>query len=314
MLGLKSQSTDICNSVNTITCTCCFNDIEFDKTIQCSAGHLFCAACITYLIQTKITEGTSILQIECIGYDEKCAEFIPPAQLQIALGDNLWQKYMEKYDQENIESAILQDGSNLEQCPACKFIVEVIESKEQLKILTCPNPECRQKVCRNCHKLAHDPLTCAQVMTESGRMSGEEALTRALLRRCPNCEKKGIITEFIKYSGCNKMTCPKCKCQVCYLCEQVIKGYDHFDRSEQRKDEYTKCPLWAKDSDKFVIQKRQAIVEADPEFQKNGARRVELRQMALVELLKLCRGRGYIGFPLYNINDLAEFIIAKEAE
>ena len=37
-------------------------------------------------------------------------------------------------------------------------------------------------------------------------------------RECPNCK-----TKFFKEEGCNKMSCPKCKTSICYLCKQVVK-------------------------------------------------------------------------------------------
>jgi TRIAD3 protein (E3 ubiquitin-protein ligase RNF216) len=54
------------------------------------------------------------------------------------------------------------------------------------------------------------------------------------------------LVAFIKEHGCNKMTCPHCKTLVCYVCRQVIKGYDHFNQAppyDKAKDS-SKCPLW----------------------------------------------------------------------
>ena len=32
------------------------------------------------------------------------------------------------------------------------------------------------------------------------------------------------------FSQCNKMSCPNCNTLSCYICRQVIKGYDHFNQ------------------------------------------------------------------------------------
>jgi NADH pyrophosphatase NudC (nudix superfamily) len=44
--------------------------------------------------------------------------------------------------------------------------------------------------------------------------SVEEAMTNALLRDCHKCS-----TRFFKEEGCNKMTCPKCRAVMCYVCK-----------------------------------------------------------------------------------------------
>ena len=31
-------------------------------------------------------------------------------------------------------------------------------------------------------------------------------------------------------SQCNKMSCPNCHTLSCYICRQVITGYDHFNQ------------------------------------------------------------------------------------
>ncbi|KIK21112.1 hypothetical protein PISMIDRAFT_565348 [Pisolithus microcarpus 441] len=42
---------------------------------------------------------------------------------------------------------------------------------------------------------------------------------------------------------CNKMTCPNCHTLSCYICRQIITGYDHFDRPGQVGNK-PKCILW----------------------------------------------------------------------
>jgi hypothetical protein len=62
------------------------------------------------------------------------------------------------------------------------------------------------------------------------------------MRNCPQCGQSEIPLstgrflliifdqDFVKESGCNKMTCPKCRSLSCYVCRALIKGYDHFDQ------------------------------------------------------------------------------------
>jgi hypothetical protein len=47
---------------------------------------------------------------------------------------------------------------------------------------------------------------------------------------------------------CNKMSCPHCRTLSCYICRQIIKGYDHFDQNPPSGPSGSrrsgKCPLW----------------------------------------------------------------------
>jgi len=66
-------------------------------------------------------------------------------------------------------------------------------------------------------------------------------MTRALMRNCPKCQKA-----FVKEHGCNKMSCPDCHTLSCYICRNIISGYDHFDQgpSHVARPDSKKCPLW----------------------------------------------------------------------
>jgi len=48
---------------------------------------------------------------------------------------------------------------------------------------------------------------------------------------------------------CNKMRCPNCGTLLCYICRQVLQGYDHFDLSPvipgvRAKERPRVCRLW----------------------------------------------------------------------
>jgi len=48
------------------------------------------------------------------------------------------------------------------------------------------------------------------------RNTVEEAMSGALVRNCPTCSVASVID-----SGCNKMTCPRCRTTWCYICKVV---------------------------------------------------------------------------------------------
>jgi TRIAD3 protein (E3 ubiquitin-protein ligase RNF216) len=211
--------------INALECECCFNHIDLsDGAIQCSSGHLFCKGCIVYLIQTKISEGTSILQIDCINSAEKCDHFIPPKELTHALGADLWAKYMEKYDSENLQKAILVEDSKLEQWFACSYVVEVLQDKNVLKQLECP--KCKKKTCRNCHKESHEPFTCDQVKNQFSRSLAAESMTRTIVRHCPNCEKKESQLLSLKAMGATILSAQNVNVKYVIFVKKSLKVID----------------------------------------------------------------------------------------
>jgi hypothetical protein len=55
---------------------------------------------------------------------------------------------------------------------------------------------------------------------------------------CWNCK-----TRLLKVGDCNNLTCPKCKCKMCYICRKKVADYSHFyGPSAKPNDE--KCALY----------------------------------------------------------------------
>jgi TRIAD3 protein (E3 ubiquitin-protein ligase RNF216) len=108
-------------------------------------------------------------------------------------------KYEELQYQAVVEDANMRDTSK---CPKCHYIAIVEETAT-----TFPCPQCNFKSCRECGEEAHPGIRCDQVETKtetSGRNKVEEAMTNAVIRKCPRplCRKP-----FMKTDGCNKITC-----------------------------------------------------------------------------------------------------------
>ncbi|SCZ93845.1 BZ3500_MvSof-1268-A1-R1_Chr6-3g08922 [Microbotryum saponariae] len=94
-----------------------------------------------------------------------------------------------------------------------------------------PNPDdpewCGRTSCRLCHQVvpSEGMHACNQDREESLRLAMETAMSEAVKRVCTRC---GVA--FTKESGCNKMTCPRCGANSCYVCRQTIgdESYAHF--------------------------------------------------------------------------------------
>ena len=110
---------------------------------------------------------------------------------------------MTKY--EELRGQVAVEGANMEdvaKCPKCQYIAYANRD-----VVTVHCPMCKFKSCRQCNEEAHPGITCDQVESKAetnGRNKVEEAMTNAVIRRCPrlSCRKP-----FVKSDGCNKITC-----------------------------------------------------------------------------------------------------------
>ncbi|KAF8816831.1 hypothetical protein BYT27DRAFT_6378460 [Phlegmacium glaucopus] len=207
-----------------IECQCCFADYPFSKMVQCPEAHLFCSTCISTYAATQL--GAHNSSLTCI-HSSSCSLPFPPSELKRILSVKLYELYERLEQQKQIMQAGLE---GLEECPFCEWKCVLEVSSEEDKLFRCGNDDggCGVVSCRGCKKLDHLPKSCKEVEEDKhldGRHAIEEAMTRALMRNCPKCQKA-----FIKEQGCNKMSCPNCHTLSCYVCRQVINGYDHFNQ------------------------------------------------------------------------------------
>ncbi|KAI6027043.1 hypothetical protein EDC04DRAFT_175573 [Pisolithus marmoratus] len=211
--GWKYQDTGI-------ECGCCFSSYPFDNMVQCPDAHLFCKSCMTSYSSTLLGEHNP--NLVCMD-QSGCTLPFPESELKRSLSSKMLELYGRVKQREEIEEAGLD---NLEECPLCEY--KCVIENEMEKLFRCENVECGAVTCRGCKKLEHLPMSCEEV-EEDRRLNAqhhvEEAMSRALVRNCPKCQKV-----FIKESGCNKMTCPNCSTVSCYICRQIIGGYEHFNQ------------------------------------------------------------------------------------
>lgn len=76
--------------------------------------------------------------------------------------------------------------------------------------------QCRDAVGLDLH-VQHE---CATTIAAARRRL-EEVLTQAGMLICPKCD-----TSIVKESGCNHMTCSKCRTHLCLLCCEVVAEAD----------------------------------------------------------------------------------------
>ncbi|KAE8147598.1 hypothetical protein BDV25DRAFT_142573 [Aspergillus avenaceus] len=213
-------------SGNLVECQCCYLEVPPNRTVPCEGAnvHFFCFTCIRKSAETQI--GMMKYKLQCFD-TSGCQAGFAKLQMSEALGSSLLGKLEHLQQQDEIEQAGL-DG--LENCPFCEFkaICPPVEEDREFR---CFNPTCEVVSCRLCKDNSHIPKTCAEAKKEKGlpaRHAVEEAMSDALIRKCPRCKVK-----IVKEQGCNKMICTKCLCVMCYLCQKDITRelYDHFGKA-----------------------------------------------------------------------------------
>ncbi|KAI5119963.1 hypothetical protein M0805_004343 [Coniferiporia weirii] len=222
-----------------IQCGCCFSQYAFDKMVQCPEAHLFCTTCMTSYVKEQL--GKHDPNLLCM-HESQCRLPFSDSELARFLSPKLLDLYHRVKQAKEIEAAGL-DG--LEECPFCEY--KVVIDNPQEKLFRCEREECEAVSCRACKKIDHLPKSCKEFEEENGldvRHRVEEAMTEALMRNCPKCKRA-----FVKEGGCNKMTCPNCRTLSCYICREIIKGYEHFDQRPpgyrgQASSSKSKCQLW----------------------------------------------------------------------
>lgn len=96
-------------------------------------------------------------------------------------------------------------------------------------------------------------------------MTVEEAITAAMIRKCPSCKKS-----FIKSDGCNKITCG-CGIYVCYICQSHILNYTHFCQTPHcDHTNCKKCPLHSNAAEDDVRAMREAGYAAAEQVKANA--------------------------------------------
>ncbi|KAK2759160.1 hypothetical protein FQN54_003260 [Arachnomyces sp. PD_36] len=222
-----------------VECQCCFADIPLNRTIHCEGndGHFFCYGCI----QTTAKNQLGLMKFEMKCFDTSgCESGFGKSQLREAVSQDILDKLDYFQQRHEIDAAGIE---GLQECPFCDFraICPPVEEDREFR---CFNPECMKVSCRLCNLPSHIPKTCIEARKEqhlSARHLVEEAMSEALIRKCPKCN-----VNIVKQDGCNKMQCVKCKTLMCYVCKKDItgKGYNHFDQGQYGPPEPGKCSVY----------------------------------------------------------------------
>ncbi|KAJ3498556.1 hypothetical protein NMY22_g19592 [Coprinellus aureogranulatus] len=171
-----------------VECGCCFSTYPFDRMTTCPDAHLFCRSCLRQYAATEL--GSQNCVLKCMHTSGCTATFQEP-ELRRLLPSSLFSLYSRLKQQKELKEAGIE---GLEECPFCDWACVIEVSVEVDRLFRCGNEdECGVVSCRMCRKKEHVPKTCKEAEEDKhlgGRVAIEEAMTRALMRRCPKCAKE----------------------------------------------------------------------------------------------------------------------------
>ncbi|KAG8881868.1 hypothetical protein FRB97_008992 [Tulasnella sp. 331] len=192
-----------------IECGCCFGDDDkFEDMIQCPEGHLFCRACAKHNAEEEI--GKRKCMIICMDGSGCKLEF-----LQSELEKVLDVKALDLLDRIRAEKAVADAGfESLDECPFCDFKCIIDNDAEQLF-------QCQSDAYMDADRKL------------DARHTVEEAMTAALIRKCPKCSQGGswVLLSLFRFPP-----------RLILLLPPVV-----FMKESGAKDA-TKCALWDSDT------------------------------------------------------------------
>ena len=207
----------------TCECQCCFSDIPISQAVHCdgSETHFFCTDCALNYAKSMTEKGQ--YHLTCFSTAGCGAQFSHAHKMRFL--DAGMVKVLDRLEQN--ENMRLAEIEGLAKCPFCDY-AEIYPDVSENKVFQCKASGCKKASCRLCNLPSHIPKSCTEAKAEQGvseRHFLEEAMTDALVRRCPKCQ-----TPILKDSGCNKIVCTKCRCAICDFCGKDIskEGYNHF--------------------------------------------------------------------------------------
>uniref|UniRef100_A0A915MFZ0 RING-type domain-containing protein n=1 Tax=Meloidogyne javanica TaxID=6303 RepID=A0A915MFZ0_MELJA len=199
-----------------------------EERIEClseSQVHAFCRTCVRGSASAAVGEipmAKGGVGLRCMVPD--CENPILYSEIRVLLSKEVQKKLDERIVEENLGMASL---TNLERCKKCNFAIDMEVDKTVNKVFDCI--ACEYKMCRLCERDwddEHFGYSCEELDAKNKKEKRDRALEKqlneALIRKCPRC-----AVQFVKETGCNKMTC-RCGMTQCYLCRESGIGYDHF--------------------------------------------------------------------------------------
>jgi len=198
---------------------CCEEEVPAtDLYIFDQCSHQYCRECLAGYYNNLINDN-KVLDITC-PYP-KCETHVEYHQVQ----DVVTQEQFSRYEEFTFLASLNADPT-VRWCPKVGCGNAIIGDPENSKCV-CTSPECKYEFCFQCSEPWHQDFSCEQYQdwkAENGMVDKKfSKWAKDNTKKCPNC--KSLIE---KMSGCNHMTCYKCKYEFCWLCNGKYSS-NHFD-------------------------------------------------------------------------------------
>lgn len=186
-------------------CECCCGNKPFSEAYTLQCGHQYCKECWQSWLTGEITSGN--VEPQCFYIDKstgKCGVPLTEDEIRELVDPATFIKY-ERFQEMNKDDL-------MRECPFCTVIQKGSKSTPKITCRDCGRVFCR------IHSNAHPGITCREYeekhhkeFMDNRRAAGADA------KECPKC---GVLVS--KVTGCNHMTCAKCKGEFCYVCGKDI--------------------------------------------------------------------------------------------
>ncbi|BGP38547.1 hypothetical protein JCM10450v2_002496 [Rhodotorula kratochvilovae] len=216
------------NGTVNVTCQCCVDSVAPAFIGRCENGHPFCSGCLTKDVEATI--GSRRGTVSCFALAAGCPASFPPIELKRTVRPELLDALEAVQAQNELDEANLP---GLEKCPRCPYAA-VLDERET--VFPCEN--CMVVYCRTCRKKSHGARPCNEpILDELGaKHAVEEALSNAVVHKCPRCEVPYVLTD-----GCNKVTCAVCGARFCHVCSKRTTDPAHWHEGRGFDD---RCPAF----------------------------------------------------------------------
>lgn len=224
------------------TCYICFEEYAGVNCIELeNCGHIYCRNCMEKYISIKIIECINVILCPTID----CKLEISDNDIKVLCPD-LYSQY-----EELVLRVTLDTMNDVVYCPQISCQYPVIRNPDDDAPIC---PICNYCFCVYCHKLYHGQEPCEMASASITKLIDEyknsnnkekKILEKKYGRRQIQSIEKYLTTEYLqdnakscpkcrsfisKIEGCNKMKCRHCQSFFCWLCNEQIYGYEHFNR------------------------------------------------------------------------------------
>lgn len=180
------------------TCDICYEERPVSQFFGLSCEHKFCKVCLSEHLETNIKDG-QVVKIPCMQHG--CAVEFEESDVKLFGSEEIFKKYVRFKMNINVDL-----DPNLRWCPRNGCMNFVRRPNRLRKRAVCA---CGQEVCMRCGAVYHGWVRCANV----GDAEFIQFARANNVKPCPKCR---IPTD--KYTGCNHITCQKCRYEWCWVC------------------------------------------------------------------------------------------------